>query len=435
MTPKKPPASEKILRAATEKLQWIRIGDEAELQTFLEESLNAPAIYDLLRRKEKLGRGTDVTLQIEGVDCPLSEDYGSALFRVCREVLEKLGLGGANVEFFVTRSNDVNAFAWFSHVEGKPHAITLTSEMVERLSPEAVRKVIGHELSHLLFGQSVLCEAISSVYPNPDRMPPFLKGVVDYWNQLGEMTADRMGLLAAGRLEPAVEAMFCFSTGLPLSRLGLDHKDYLKLASRQIGRVRKNEDLYSLSHPIPAMRAKALSIFHESRLWKDHLEGKSPRRDPDLERKMERILSMMRKSPSQDAARVSVDFLASAGSLVMTADREVPDEEYETLVNTISSFTFWPPRRIREFLGGPGKKAAATRFMKRSSAWIEKNAPEDRVRLFDSLVDLMLRDRRVDDREVKVLQDIGVKYLKLSESEVAGRMLQGIQEKFVPLRG
>ncbi len=433
--PKKAAPSDRILRAATERLQWVRIGDEVEYQAFLEKAFNAPVVYDLLRRKERLHREAGVTLQLEGYDYPLSEEYGGTLYRICREVLAKLGLTGLNVEFYVSRSNDVNAFATFSHDDDKPHAVTLTSALVERLSLEAVRKLIGHELSHLLFGQSVLREAVWSIYPNYEGMPPFLDGVFDYWHQLSEMTADRMGLLASGRIEPAIEAMFCFSTGLSLKRMDLGHKGYLKLANRQIGRIRENEGLYSLSHPLPAMRAKALSLFHESRLWKDHLDGKTPRPDAVLERKMGRILSIMRKSPSQAVARVSVDFLASAGSLVMTADREVSEEEYDNLIDTLSSFTFWPPRRIREFLGGPRKRAVAARMMKKASAWIEKNAPGDRVGLFDSLVDVMLRDRRVDDREVKALTDIGVNHLKLTESEVADRMLQGVQNRFEPLRG
>jgi hypothetical protein len=435
MAARKPAVSKNAVQASIEKLRWLRIGDGTELQGFLEKTFNAPVVYDLLRRKEKLDREAWVTLQLEGIDCPLSEEYGGTLYRVCREVLAKLGLTELNVEFFVTQASDVNAYAYYSHVEEKPHAITLTSELVERLSLDAVRKVIGHELAHLLFGQAVLTEAIRSVYPNPENMPPFLKGVFDYWHQVSEMTADRMGLFAAGALEPAIEAMFCFSTGLSLGRLDLGYRDYLKLANRQIKRIRKNEGLYSQSHPIPAMRIKALSIFHDSMLWKDCLAGKKPRPDAALERRMGKILAIMKKSPSQDVGRASLDFLASAGSLVMMADREVPAEEFDNLVDTLSSFSFWPAWRIREFLGGPRKIAAAKKLMKSSSAWLERHAPEDRVGLFDSLVNVMLRDRVVDDREVEVLRDIGMNHLKLSESVVAGRMLQGIQDRFVPLRG
>jgi len=428
-------SSSAALQVAIDRLRRIRIGDEVELQTFLEKVFNAPVVYDLLRQKNKLDRESWVSLQLEGVDCPLSEKYGEKLYRICREVLAKLGLTGLNVEFFITKSNEVNAYAYFSHVEEKPHAVVLTSGLVERFYPEAVRWVIGHELGHLLFGESVLSEVIRSVYPHSDRMPPFLKGVIDYWGQLSEMLADRMGLLAVGRLEPAIEAMFCLSSGLRLASLDLGHRDYLKQANRQIRKVRGIQDLYYQSHPIPAMRIKALSLFRQSSLWKDFQEGRSPRPDAILERKTEKILAIMKKSPLKDVARISVDFLASAGALVMIADRKVPAEEFDNLVDTLSSFCFWPAARIRQFLGGPRKIAAATRLMKKSSAWIAKNAAGDRIDLFDSLVNVMLRDRKVDDREVKALKDIGVNYLKLSESEVADRMLQGIQDKFVPLRG
>jgi hypothetical protein len=113
MAARKPAVSKNAVQASIEKLRWLRIGDGTELQGFLEKTFNAPVVYDLLRRKEKLDREAWVTLQLEGIDCPLSEEYGGTLYRVCREVLAKLGLTGLNVEFFVTQASDVNAYAYY----------------------------------------------------------------------------------------------------------------------------------------------------------------------------------------------------------------------------------------------------------------------------------------------------------------------------------
>ena len=54
------------------------------------------------------------------------------------------------VDLFVVESAEINALAVHSR-DQMPHIISLSSRLIERMSDEEIRFVLGHELGHLCF--------------------------------------------------------------------------------------------------------------------------------------------------------------------------------------------------------------------------------------------------------------------------------------------
>ncbi len=79
-------------------------------------------------------------------------------------------------------------------------------------------------------------------------------------SQLQELNADRVGLLAGGKVEPAIIASIKLVSGAPDPYGGYDIQAYLQQAEAIQTRGLKEDDI-CLTHPYECLRAKALVEF------------------------------------------------------------------------------------------------------------------------------------------------------------------------------
>lgn len=410
----------------------IRVLEEATLLSHLEEVFNAPAVSSLLAFKDKIDKDNLLASVMKGYHFPLSEKFGGELHAICREVAKQLSLDDLNVEYYVCNSPETNAYALFNHNEGEPHYVVLHSGLIDKLEPDELRFVIGHELGHLVYRHSVLYRVMELIYPNFEDLPPFLQGIHDLWRKLGEISADRLGLLAVRALEPALSAMFKMSSGLSMGYFKMDPKAYLEMIDDLMADMEKTGERVFESHPANPVRVKALELFFHSRTWADWTGGRKPRRDKALEAKLENAIAVLRKTPRVEREQSELLFLASAGYILMTCDEDANEDEYTYLLNLLSYYYFWPAAYLEGYFEEKDPKKLQ-KTMAKSAARIVKEYPQSTRTLLQALIPLLTRDKRLDQRELDMLFKIAEKHLQIPHAEVVDLILAGLVENFRPM--
>lgn len=160
------------------------------------------------------------------------------------------------------QSSGLTVNAMLIYVPGEIH-IVLQGPLLERLTPDELLAVFGHELSHYLLwserdGQFLVADRILSQSQSfagsqASHQETFRRYVLHT-----ELFADRGGAIAANALAPAITALVKVQTGMGL----VDATAYL----RQAIEIETSESSASqaFSHPETFLRARALALWWES---------------------------------------------------------------------------------------------------------------------------------------------------------------------------
>jgi hypothetical protein len=167
--------------------------------------------------------------------------------------MERLGIA-APVTLYQAPGRDMNAMLMY--VPGEVHLI-VQGPLLERLAPEELLAVFGHELAHYLLwshdaGRLLVADRILD---DGAGTAPSIDETFRRYALHTELFADRGGALAAGAIGPAVSALVKVQTGIG----SVDAAAYL----RQAAEVEASEDAASkaASHPETFIRARALALW------------------------------------------------------------------------------------------------------------------------------------------------------------------------------
>jgi Zn-dependent protease with chaperone function len=115
---------------------------------------------------------------------------------------------------FVTQNPTLNAYTFGFRA---PYTIVLTSGLVEKLTPDEIRAVIGHELGHIHFNHVILINLMGMSVTGLERLVFYL------WNRSSEYTADAIALRAScNDPKPMISALLKLASGLPNASIDLD---------------------------------------------------------------------------------------------------------------------------------------------------------------------------------------------------------------------
>ena len=158
----------------------------------------------------------------------------------------KRHLPPTTVELFVTQNPVLNAYT-FGY--GEPYTIILTSALVERLTPEEIQAVIGHELGHVHLGHASLISLMSGI-------GGIARLLFYRWSRSCEYSADSIALMASGGdVQPVVSSLLKLSSGL--TDVSVDVDTFLRQADGENGAAASVAELTS-THPFINNRIKNL---------------------------------------------------------------------------------------------------------------------------------------------------------------------------------
>ena len=406
----------------------VRIKEEAALLNYFEQVFNLKAINTLLKAKMAESPDHSLPFLMRGYHLPIYAEFGGALYDTCRKSVEHLGFPESKFEFYVDNSPNFNTRSICTLDEDKPFTIVFNRGLVERVGHDELAFVIGHEVGHLIYDHSYVQRAIEFVYPEFENLPPLLKKLHSVWSRLGEISADRIGLLACEEYESAVRALFKLSSGLDEKHFNLSHENLTQIVERTFAEMKENPSYVSGSHPANPIRIKSLMAFHGSALYRAIKEKQSLPEDKKLEDQIDELVAVLKKTPLGENEAQKLRFLSTAGMMLMMADESVDDREYNYLINILSHYVHWPPAFL-DIL----KKDDIMKVFKESVEFIMTRCPWDSRELMAQLFNIVIRDNAIHDRELGIFMKIGIEDLKISSSEVIDIILEGTRKRYCPL--
>ncbi|MCD4776782.1 MAG: M48 family metallopeptidase [Candidatus Aegiribacteria sp.] len=188
------------------------------------------------------------------------------------------------VEGYVFNSGEGQAYS-FGEGKGGSVTLALSSGLIERFSASEIKFIVGHEISHTLFGH------LRYPPPNPDGSP------LENFNLLAlsrarEISADRIGFISCGSTESSFRGMLKLASGLSDKYIRFDLTTYLDQARELLDMGGSKFQLLS-THPLITSRVRALLWFEMSdRYYKfTGKKGKAPLEWEKLEKKIQKELA------------------------------------------------------------------------------------------------------------------------------------------------
>lgn len=405
----------------------LRIPLEQKLGNELFDTLEGEILIDIMTEGRVEGMSFDYHSILQGHSFKVTPELAPGLYSVFQEVKESLEFDEP-LEFFINNSPELNAFAVASLMPDKPHIVNINSGLVEMLTDRELRFIAGHEIGHIISRNANIMNLINFVFPNESRIPVLLRHKINLWQKMSELTADRFGFIACNDLESCISGFFKVSSGLNSTRVKFDYRAYLEENEKILEMFRTIGAGNNLSHPINPIRIKAIELFAASDLKKQVFREEIIEEDPLLNDAINELTKTLRVLSSSPLDHYRKQFVATAGLIMSNIDSEINNDEYETILNTLSNFTIFPADYLKSIVEG-GK--VSDLFGEAINRILEIN-PGDRYAMFNMLISIAHSDRRITRPEIAFLFEIGTQAFGMSRKEVAQLIAENVQREFYP---
>ena len=387
---------------------------EKMLSTQIHDALHGGIIRKILDQSSVDQGGDYWKNTMEGHSFKVEKRLMSHLYDLFYEVKDRLGFT-EDIEFYVTGDATVNAFAVASTKPGVPHIINVNSGLIDLMTDDELRFVVGHEIGHLMNKDTQLLRLIYFVFPPNVAQPLVLQYKIRLWQQLSELTADRYGYMAIPDLGVCVSAFIKMASGLDLSKIDMQMDVFIEENLKHLEYFKNGQGLSHGTHPVNPVRVQSLNLFATCA------------DDNELNEKMDEVIQILLKLRSSELDAYIGCFIASAGLLVAAADDQITDKEVEHILSNLSSFQMFP----RPFLDNMCKENVQEVFLEAVQKILEIN-PGMRDCLYDYMIGLVLADRTFNEHEIEFIFMVGENVFSYSKKEIADKMASTIQSNFVP---
>lgn len=352
--------------------------------------------------------------EMEGHSFKVERRLMSHIHDLLYDVKERLGFKDP-VDFYITSNASVNACTMSAVKEGEAHIVNLNSALLNLMSDDEIRFVVGHELGHLMNKDVELLRLIGFVFPHGTVPPVVLQYKIRLWEQLAELVADRFGYMAVSNLDTCVSAFFKLTSGLNISKIDMQVEVYLEENLKRLEYFINDKGLNTEAHPVSPLRVQALNLYATCQT------------EDELKEKMDVLINSLVKITNSEIDYYMAYFVAAAGLIVANIDEQVTDREIETILDQISNFQMFP----RSFLEHVSSQNVGEVFMSSVQKIMELD-PAMRDPMFHYIISLVLADSSFNDSELQFLFEVGENCFGFSKKEIADRMAVAIQRNFVP---
>ena len=387
---------------------------EKMLSSQIHDALHGGIVRNILEMSSA-DQGSDYWKNaMEGHSFKVEKRLMSHLYDLFYDVKERLGFT-EDIDFYITGDASVNAFAVASSKKGDPNIINVNSGLIDLMTDDELRYVVGHEIGHLMNKNKELMNLIYFVFPPNVQQPLVLQYKIRLWQQLSELVADRYGYMAIPDLGVCVSAFFKIASGLDLGKIDMQMDMFIEENLKRLDYFKNGQGLSHGSHPVNPVRVQSLNLFATCRS------------DEELEEKMEEVIQILLKLRNSELDFYTGCFIASAGLMVASADEQITEKEVEQILTHLSSYQMFP----RQFLDTICKENVQEVFMESVKRILEIN-PGMRDCLFDYMVGVVLADKMFNENEVGFLFTVGENVFGYTNKEIADRLASAIQSNFVP---
>jgi Zn-dependent protease with chaperone function len=401
---------------------------EKQLSEELFERLEGKLMEKIIRDAKVEHIEDEWKMILEGHSYKISEDLTPEIYQICTDVKNTLKYE-KQIDFYITNSSEFNAFAIPSVDPQGTDTVNLNSMLVERLSNDELRFVIGHEIGHLASENARINRLIRFVFPGPDSIPMVLRNKIDLWEKLAELTADRYGFLASKDIATCLNGFFKLSSGLDAQRLDIQHEALLEENERRIEYFKSGKGLNLSTHPINPVRIKAIQIFSQSDLYAQLKSGaETIEVDEAMREQVSDLISILMVISSSELDYHRKYFIASAGLIISSLDETIRDEDLKRTMAVLSGFTIFPEILINNII----ESENVHEIFAGSLRHILEQNPGERNAMLSFLMDTAISDHELQEKEVNFVYDVGEKMMGFSRKEIAQMFAQKIRAEFIP---
>lgn len=386
---------------------------ERELGKQIYAALQGAVVETILKTAKDESSDDYWRSRMEGHCMRVDKDILPEFHALCEDVKKTLKFKEP-VDFYVTGDSSLNAFSIAAEEEGKPHIVNVNSAMFDLMSEDEMRFVVGHELGHIINKDTALKRLVYFVFP-PDSNPPItLQYKIRLHDQLAELVADRYGFLANKNLNACVTAFFKMASGLDLGKMNVSIDALLADNRKRLDYFVKGKGLSRYDHPVNPIRVQAINLYATAKDKKELEEG------------MDELISILLKVGNGPIDEDLSVFIGSAGLIVANVDGKITEKEVEHIIQNLANLQIFP----KQFLDAVAQSDVPELF-NASVQHILEHDPGLREALLSYMMGLVLSDKHISEKEVKLIYDFG-SHLGLSEKEISQQFAEMIQRNFVP---
>jgi Zn-dependent protease with chaperone function len=222
-------------------------------------------------------------------------------------------------EVYLKANPTVNAMV-ANGPDGTSPVVVLHSGLVDLLEMEELASVIGHEFGHALLRHH---RPFGSMAMDDTRIALTLENI-----RSGEISADRVGLIAAGSLEHALRAELKILGGVQRHQLPTDIEPFITEAQAALDAHRACEHRVEGTHPESAFRIWALARFAQSEAFAPAIGPRGRRPHDEVEAEIvDEFLALAGGNALWRTADATHEALAWLGVLLVHLDGEITDPE------------------------------------------------------------------------------------------------------------
>ncbi len=353
---------------------------------------------------------------LEGHSFKVEEETLPRYYKIFNEIKDKLKFDKP-VDFYITGDSSVNAFAIASQGED-PNIINVNSSLIQLMTEDELRFVIGHEMGHLINENASLVKLIEFIYPEGSYPPVTLQYKIRLWQQLSELVADRFGFFAMPDISVCISAFFKMSSGLDFEKMQMNVEVLLEENNKRLEYFKNDKGINFATHPINPIRVQALNMFSKSSFF-----VKGGMNKKELQAEMDELISILLKIKSSELDVYMSQFIATAGIIISNADNGMHINEYEFILNELSCFHIFPKDYLETIA-----KLDVGKLFEESVTKIMQTNPDARDSMLQYMIALVMADKEIKASEVDLILKIAqnlLGYLPIETAQIFSQMIRG----------
>lgn len=399
------------------ELKKYKLSPDIELKQIIGnqiyDALQGGVVEQVLRKTKVSSRDTYFRSMMEGHSMKIDEIILSDLYKLCKEVIERLDFRD-EVDFYITGDSTVNAYSIASEEDDEPHIVNINSALFDLMSKDELKFVIGHELGHLICKDTELRNLINFVFPEESVVPVLLQHKIRLHEQLAELVADRYGFLATRDLSVCVTAFFKLASGLDLNKMNVSIESLIADNNKRLEYFMNDKGLSRATHPVNPIRVQALNLFATCKTQKA------------LEKGMDDLISILLKVGDSELDEWMARFIASAGLITATIDKTICEKEVDEIVENLANVKIFPKQYLEEIANGDVEA-----MFSESIENIMKINPAMKVSMLGYMINIVMSDSAISNEEIEFLYSFGAS-VGFSDVEVAMYIAEAIQKGYMP---
>ena len=404
----------------------IRIPLEIQIGQELYQQIQGKILETILREAKVEKTENYFKNILQGHSFKVNEKLAPRLYDSFIEVMKRLDFKEP-VEFFITNNPELNAFAVSRLESDESHIININSGLIDKVDDDELKFIVGHEIGHLISNNANIAQLLDFVFVDRAETPLMMQHKIAVWDKLSELTADRFGFIACGKLDKVLSCFFKMASGLSVERLNFDPKAF-SIENEEILKYFKETGSGNLlSHPINPIRIKAIELFEISKLYQNLLSGDEITHDKVLDDQISDLVQSLMVISNSPLNYHRTCFIASAGLIVAGIDKAIEPDEFNAIIDELSAFTVFPKQTLKEMID----ENKIDLFFENSVKELLEINPGEKSMMMEYMINIIIADSTISDSELNFIFDFGEK-LAFERKEIAQIFANSIQEKFIP---